>query len=324
MTLLEQELTAAAEGLAIYLAAGSSIGIVLLDPEMAIRDCNEGFLQLFCFAEKPLGQAITTFLPLSRVALEDPRCRHHLHYVRESGAHGVCQCHCLTVSNGYLLFCERLLLTESRVIEQIGAINNELVALQREEAKKNRLLEKMKAELAARITDMERVEQQLVKLSQSDELTGLTNRRGFMLLAAQQIKVADRTGLGFSLVYADLDGLKGINDTFGHNIGDQALRDTADVLRRSFRSSDIMARIGGDEFAILCMATPGPLQERAGHLLQANIAAHNLSALRSYRLSISFGVTSYDPADACSLEELLKRGDRLMYQHKKKKFGMEV
>src|SRR6185369_5039973 len=101
------------------------------------------------------------------------------------------------------------------------------------------------------ITDRKHAEEKLRELSVSDELTGLANRRGFMLLAEQQIKLAQRTGKGLVLVFADLDRLKWINDTLGHAEGDRAIQDTALILRNSFRTSDIVARLGGDEFVAL-------------------------------------------------------------------------
>ena len=88
-------------------------------------------------------------------------------------------------------------------------------------------------------------------LSLVDDLTGLYNRRGFMTLAEAHLRVAMRAGQRFLLVYADLDGLKEINDTLGHRYGDEALVKMADVLRATFRQSDILARLGGDEFVVL-------------------------------------------------------------------------
>jgi len=95
---------------------------------------------------------------------------------------------------------------------------------------------------------------ELRAMSLVDELTGLYNRRGFSTLAAQQMRWAARQQQGFVLFFVDLDGMKWINDTFGHQVGDQALREVAEVIRESFRQSDIIARLGGDEFAILAVA----------------------------------------------------------------------
>ncbi|MFA5354949.1 MAG: PAS domain S-box protein, partial [Thermodesulfovibrionales bacterium] len=105
------------------------------------------------------------------------------------------------------------------------------------------------------ITDQKEAVDLILELSLSDELTGLSNRRGFMTLAAQQLNIADRLKQGLVLIYADIDRMKWINDTLGHNEGDQALRNVAAVLKNTLRASDIIARIGGDEFAGLALET---------------------------------------------------------------------
>jgi diguanylate cyclase (GGDEF)-like protein len=90
----------------------------------------------------------------------------------------------------------------------------------------------------------------------TDELTGLYNRRGFFVSAQQQLKLANRYNKGIFIFSADLDDLKIINDNFGHKTGDSALVETANILKKTFRESDIIARIGGDEFVILGMENP--------------------------------------------------------------------
>jgi diguanylate cyclase (GGDEF)-like protein len=169
------------------------------------------------------------------------------------------------------------------------------------------------------ITERKRTEEQLRELSLSDELTGLVNRRGFMVLARQQIKVSDRSGRALALVFIDMDGLKRINDTMGHGEGDRAICDAAAVLKRSFRASDIVARIGGDEFVALSVEANEQTEAHIVERLQENINAFNLENGWPYKLAMSYGVTLYDPHAACTLEELLERGDRLMYQQKQAK-----
>lgn len=149
-----------------------------------------------------------------------------------------------------------------------------------------------------------------------DELTGLYNRRGFLTLARQQLKMADRLGKRMSQVFVDLDGLKWINDTFGHPEGDRALIETADLLRDTFRESDIVARIGGDEFVVLAFETPGMSAELFGARLTIALAARNARPERRYPLALSMGVASYDPAIPCAIDDLLERADQLMYADK--------
>ena len=121
------------------------------------------------------------------------------------------------------------------------------------------------------------------------------------------------------VVYADLDGLKEINDSLGHLEGDRALVRTAEIFKEAFRSSDIIARLGGDEFVLLATLSPG---ESAGSLmerLQEKLAAANAQRNRAYDLSISIGVTQFDPDEACTMEELMARADRVMYEEKRRK-----
>jgi diguanylate cyclase (GGDEF)-like protein len=157
----------------------------------------------------------------------------------------------------------------------------------------------------------------LEQLALIDALTGLNNRRGFLTLAGQQLRIADRFGKRLHLLFADLDGMKWINDTLGHSEGDRALRETAELLRRTFRESDILARIGGDEFAVLALGEDKSEEGTIRSRFEEQLVAHNDSADRGYRLSISIGITVYDPSVPCSIEQLLDRGDALMYEQKR-------
>jgi diguanylate cyclase (GGDEF)-like protein len=164
--------------------------------------------------------------------------------------------------------------------------------------------------------DRERVLEELRTLSISDELTGLYNRRGFYVLAEQQIKIARRAGRGMLLASADLDGLKGINDDFGHHEGDRALVDAAQILRESFRESDIIARMGGDEFVILMTEKHEISAQVLLGRVSRNLEAYNRKVTRPYPFSISVGIASFDPKEAISLNELLVRADKSMYETK--------
>ena len=152
-----------------------------------------------------------------------------------------------------------------------------------------------------------------------DDLTGLYNRRGFQTLARQHMKMADRMRKRVSHIFVDLDGLKEINDTLGHREGDLALIETADLLKETFRESDIIARIGGDEFVVLALETVGLGQEHWVTRLQDNLTRRNERPERRYRLSVSMGIAYYDPDFPCPLDDLLDRADALMYEQKRTK-----
>ncbi len=163
-----------------------------------------------------------------------------------------------------------------------------------------------------------KVEAEVRELSLTDELTGLYNRRGFFWLANQQFKIAQRTQIFCCLLFVDIDGLKQINDSLGHEIGDKMIVDTAQILKQTFRDSDIVARLGGDEFVILvphCSKNTDEFYPR----LQANIDRFNQEHNYSYKLSISLGVTECALNENVSLEQLIEEADKLMYEHKRAK-----
>jgi len=167
-------------------------------------------------------------------------------------------------------------------------------------------------------------QERLRRLSLKDELTGLLNRRGFFALAEQQIAIAKRQSRKMLLIVGDMDNLKQINDTLGHAEGDAAIIEIAAILRESFRQSDIIARIGGDEFAIL------PVENMAGnltapiHRLQNKMALHNDRGKNGYCLSLSVGTSIYDPGGNYSISELIKQADDIMYEQKKIKKKYET
>jgi diguanylate cyclase (GGDEF)-like protein len=156
-------------------------------------------------------------------------------------------------------------------------------------------------------------------MSLVDDLTGLYNRRGFLTLARQHLKVADRMRRRVSHIFVDLDGLKAINDTLGHREGDLALLETADLLKETFRDSDIIARIGGDEFVVLAMEATGVTAETWLGRLQERLSTRNCTTTRPYHLSFSIGVAYYDPDFPCAIDDLLAQADTQMYREKRNK-----
>lgn len=169
------------------------------------------------------------------------------------------------------------------------------------------------------ISDRKHMEEEIMALSMTDQLTGLHNRRGFLTLAEHQLKLSNRSKKGMQLFFADLDGLKWINDKMGHKEGDNALIEVATVLKDAFRSSDIIARMGGDEFAILAIDTSNLNPEILTTRLHKQLEALNNKENRKFRISVSFGCAYYDPEKPSSIDELIAHADKLMYEQKKKK-----
>ena len=157
----------------------------------------------------------------------------------------------------------------------------------------------------------------LVGAAFSDELTGLFNRRGFLTLAGQMLKSAQRLGQGAFLLYVDLDGMKTVNDVLGHREGDRMLRDTAEVLRETFRDADVLARLGGDEFAAFGLQEAHFAAVDPKDRLLSRVQAFNACATRPYTLSLSIGLACLDVEAAHSLDDLLVRADARMYAEKR-------
>lgn len=152
-----------------------------------------------------------------------------------------------------------------------------------------------------------------------DQLTGLYNRHGFMKLVDHHIKLAKRKNRNFLFVYCDLDNLKYINDNYGHIEGDRVIKEASDVLRETFRESDIIARFGGDEFVVLTLDVSEEYMDRIIDRLERNIKKHNKIMKKPYKLSMSIGAKIYNSKSLKTIEEILDETDRLMYINKRKK-----
>jgi two-component system cell cycle response regulator len=172
--------------------------------------------------------------------------------------------------------------------------------------------------------ERQRVQLELLNLAMIDDLTGLHNRRGFFALAEHHVLLAYRTGRPFLVAYLDLDRLKQVNDAFGHQEGNRALVEAAEVIRDSFRHSDILARIGGDEFAALMLEAGKENAETVHKRVNQKLDSCNAMLGRRYDLSFSIGIVPGDPTRLLGVEQLLSDADALMYQHKKgKNFSLE-
>ena len=159
----------------------------------------------------------------------------------------------------------------------------------------------------------------LRSLSLIDGLTDLYNRRGFTDLGEQYLKLAVRSSRSVSLIYLDIDRFKTINDTLGHHVGDRALLCVADTLRDTFRRSDIVARMSGDEFAVLAFETSEENAETLVQRLRAELNELNETTRERFQLSVSIGLARNDGDSPVQLEELLKQAEATMHKEKRNK-----
>jgi diguanylate cyclase (GGDEF)-like protein len=168
------------------------------------------------------------------------------------------------------------------------------------------------------VTDQKHAQEELRALTLVDELTGLYNRRGFLMLAEQHMRLIKRGGPASILVSIDLDGFKGVNDVYGHAEGDVALRRIANVLRIAFRDSDIMARFGGDEFVVLALDC-GEMRDTLIERVMTALAADNARAARPYSLSLSIGTARFDPFARVPIDQLMAEADVQLYEEKRRR-----
>ncbi|WP_353932556.1 sensor domain-containing diguanylate cyclase [Okeanomitos corallinicola TIOX110] len=198
------------------------------------------------------------------------------------------------------------------------AMENVEVYAELEQRVKNRTIA-----LEREIEERKVAEAEVRRLSLTDELTGLYNRRGFFVIAEQQLKLAKRTQISTYLMFIDLDGLKQINDKLGHEMGDIAIVTAANLMKQTFRQSDTLGRLGGDEFVVLLQGD-NPSLEVIIERFKYSIDEYNRSSNQSFEVSMSIGVVNYDYNQPVSLDHLITIADELMYQQKRAKKKKEV
>jgi len=163
----------------------------------------------------------------------------------------------------------------------------------------------------------------LYEATLKDELTGLYNRRGFLVFAEEQVKLASSGRRELLVVFADVDGLKAINDGYGHSAGDRALKKAAEVLVAVFRDTDIVSRMGGDEFAVLALdCSPTGLIRINAHFDKMLCIVNDIDT--PWKLSISVGTVHVDSLHPLSITELLGKADTMMYRQKRERAPDEV
>lgn len=159
------------------------------------------------------------------------------------------------------------------------------------------------------------LEEKIHRISVTDVLTGMLNRRGFFLHAERSFKVARRQRIPSAIIFADIDGLKAVNDALGHDAGDRLIQDGARILADSFRESDVVARLGGDEFAAFTLGSTEPQVILAR--IQENIESLRQRSSPPHQISFSTGIVQCDPASDLSLSEYLALADTQMYDQKR-------
>jgi diguanylate cyclase (GGDEF)-like protein len=161
---------------------------------------------------------------------------------------------------------------------------------------------------------------ELGNLALTDELSGLCNRRGFMAIAERQLKIGRRTGRGLLLFFLDIDGMKQINDSFGHGEGDLTLKRTAKALKMTFRDSDVIARLGGDEFAVLAIEASDNSEVAIRARLTEDLKSVSAVETR-YAINLSLGAVRINICSNTSIGEWMARADQAMYEQKRRRLS---
>lgn len=174
-------------------------------------------------------------------------------------------------------------------------------------------------ELLRDLAHMVEAEIAAVQMATMDELTQLSNRRGFESIAQHAIYLCKRLEKPATLLFFDLNDFKKINDEYGHAGGDLALQNFSSILMQAFRNSDVIARLGGDEFVVLLTNTEPDVARKVLDRLSSMIEDHNLLDNNDYDLSYSVGIIEYEPAKHDSITSLINDADQLMYAEKRKR-----
>ncbi len=289
-----EERAAAASAQLAAVVEASDDAIIGLTPDGTVTSWNPG-------AERIYGYKAEEFVGRNLEELMSTQLGRDLNLVFQRVLHGESRRHYETrtvTRDGRLIYAS---LTLSPIYDESGRVTGV-------------------SAIARDITEQVRLREELRMLSLVDTLTELHNRRGFFHLATQELKVATRIGESALLIFADVDNMKRINDTHGHPEGDRALIAAAEVLRETFRQSDVIGRVGGDEFAVLALDAKTTDRDEIMSRLEEAVRARNHRLNSPWDLSLSVGVARFNPRLSGTLDELMAAADALMYEHKRSKF----
>ncbi|MFO7951654.1 MAG: GGDEF domain-containing protein [Bacillota bacterium] len=294
------------EPLVEYLDRSEKVCVVVLDDNMIIKNCNRLFLKLIESENIPVNQNMLDFLlPENQdMVTKPPKSKYqNLSFTLISGLGNQTNMFgCLyNLNKGYLLLGERAWIADDRIIHEISKMNNELANMTRELNKKNTELEKLNVEVN--------------NLSRTDDLTGIANRRYFLEYYQKIHAYANRHEIPLSIVMADIDHFKTINDRYGHFFGDRVLKEFASLLIASCRSEDMAARFGGEEFIILLMHASAKEGFCHAERIRSKVEAH-LIGENNLKITASFGVASMEKDE--DTETLMRRADDALYKAKDK------
>ena len=291
-----------------YLMEYSSLCIILLDKKFRIIHCNKGFLDLVGLEEAPLEDLLSNYLPdgssrelFSLLQEKDPVRNLRVSLWGKGDHMYILEVDKYSIEDTFLIMGEVKTLSGSEIVEEFTVLNNELTNMVRELNKKN--------------NELKKANDTITRLMQIDYLTEIYNRRFFMEALEKALSLFNRHGHSVSIVAADLDDFKRINDSYGHNIGDQVLVEFSGMLQELSREEDTPARVGGEEFSVLLPSTAYEDALKYAEKVRKAWNEKKVSPLNE-SLSASFGVTQLRQGD--NVDAALKRADEALYRAKEK------
>jgi len=253
--------------------------------------------------KKPLKQNIEDFISKSSekiILTDDSFIRLNLLFKGEKNAELLLQGYISPLKEYYLMIFEQYKLTYNQLIIKMSKLNNQIVNMTRE-------LEKKNVQLKDAIATVK-------KIMNTDHLTGILNRRAFDKALKREISFALRHKLPLSLVMADIDYFKKINDTYGHEVGDYVLKVYTKTLKRSLRQEDILGRFGGEEFVFLLPNTDIEKASQAAERIRHKIEKLKIKSING-SITASFGITGLLSTD--NEKSFIKRADDALYEAKR-------
>ncbi len=287
-----------------YIDQVSSICAVLFDKQLVIADCNRAFKEVVGAGDGPVGRKFDSYLlaedrNLNIAPPEDGFQELRFTLTSEIQGQNNMVGYLARTKGGYLLFCEKAWITEDQIFVEISKINNQLANMARELNKKNIALEKANATIN--------------KLLRSDALTGIANRLYFVEYYQKVQAYAVRHHSPLSLVMADIDHFKKVNDQHGHQVGDQVLVEFAKLLQENCREEDLPVRYGGEEFCILLVAADTDQAHSQAERMRSQVEAATIGE-QQLKITASFGLATLIEGE--SLDDILKRSDEALYRAK--------
>jgi diguanylate cyclase (GGDEF)-like protein len=291
------------ENINFYFSEISNTGLILINKRGKILDCNRGFLELLGLKEKPINRNINELLSNNSERIlfpEDAFAKINLLFDSSGEVEVLLKGYIFPCDGLYLLIFEQHRLTYNELIEKMSKLNDQIVDITRE-------LEKKNIQLSEALTTVKRI-------MNTDPLTGIFNRRAIDKMINREISFALRHKLPLSVVMIDIDHFKKINDTYGHETGDNVLKNFAKKIKKLIRNEDIFGRYGGEEFILILPNTNIDSAYKVTERIRKEIEKMKLKGIKG-NITASFGLTEILPAD--NQDSLIKRADDALYLAKR-------